>query len=104
MAHLPDLETHGTILGGILAALIAALMWARRLMTGWAKEGVHIERAEAEKQLLTSLREEILRLAEQNGKLARTVNELQIEVAELRGSNTRLQAEIDDLRSRHGGT
>lgn len=97
------------IVGGTLAGFVAAALYARRVMTGFAREGASESRAKAEMELIDNLRKELNRMAEQNDRLATglnglqlTVNDLNSEIGQLRVENINLTGEITSLRGKNG--
>lgn len=86
----------------LMGALGAAVLGLRRILTGWATGKSEASKAMAEVDIVEQLRSEVARLADQNDKLAKTVNELQLQLIEVRRENADLKALIDRLtNSRH---
>ena len=84
------------VVAGVLG-LIALAMGVRKLHAIFAKDGVAVERAGGESDVIRILREEVGRLAGINAQLATSLNQLQTEIVELRGENAELKAEIRTL-------
>lgn len=77
-----------TLIGGAIAAVVAALAWGRKLLKGWSADGATIE-------TIQLLREEVTRLSGVNSQLAQ-------EVGRLHDQNIKLQGEIEQLHRRLG--
>lgn len=86
-----EVQQFGT---GFLGAAVAAILaWfkLRRVAAGDIKQTTADDAAS---DVIAMLREEVERLSNQNTKLAAIVNELQMQVVELRQENAELRADV----------
>lgn len=114
---IPDLvDNWPAATAGIAAALAGAVLYGKRVLTSFAREDANTVRAEAEVDIITSLRSELDRLGQQNVMLAEQLIKLQATAIDLqdavritRRENGELRDEIQSLRgeisrlSRPGG-
>lgn len=89
----------GGAAGGLITMLAAIALAARRATKMWGEAKTDHASDSARAELINNLRDEMSRMAEQNGKLAQCVNSLQLEVANLRGENAELRHTIRHLNS-----
>lgn len=85
----------GALAGGAGLVLTFQKMWK-----GWVSDKRDRTIDEAQTQIVEGLRTELARLHEQNGRLALAVNELQLEMTELRAHNAQLTVQIARLSSK----
>ncbi len=104
-----DFESIREVAGWVTAALVGGAVGLQKMMRFTAANNAGIEHAKADEALMKGLRVELERLGKQNGDLAATLNqlqtriqELQTEVGQLRGENTRQAREIVDLHHENG--
>jgi FtsZ-binding cell division protein ZapB len=79
----------GTLAAGALGGLALAYYKLKKII---ASDQAATQNDSAQINIVTLLREEINRLSEQNVKLARIVNTLQLEVITLRNENSELRS------------
>ena len=91
------LKELATIIGSIVAAAIASVLGLRRMVRHWEKDGLEIEKTNAEESLIKSLRTESERMASQNQRLMEQLTTLQLQIGELHHSINRLRSENDTL-------
>lgn len=97
MIDAATIKDLATIVGTIAAGAIASVLGLRRLVKHWEKEGLEIERVNAEGSLIKSLRAESERMATQNQKLMEHLVALQTQISELHMSINKLRSENDIL-------
>lgn len=105
-----DAFKSGEVLATIGAGLVGVAYFFRNALTRYKREVTEGEKADAERQIVVQLREELDRLAAQNGVLAERLNGLQVasvdlhdEIVLLRRENVELRGEIAALRAENGG-
>lgn len=86
-----------TIVGSIITGAIASVLGFRKMLRHWEREGLEIERSNAEESLIKSLRVESERMAQQNQRLMDQLATLQMQIGELHTSINRLRTENDTL-------
>ena len=79
----------GTLAAGVLGGLVLAYYRLKKIITS---DQAAAQNDTAQINIVVLLREEINRLSEQNVKLARIVNTLQLEVITLRNENSELRS------------
>lgn len=85
--------------GGVVAAVV--LGWQRALKL-FSRDRADAASANAETGVVQLMRDELARLAEQNGVLAIAVNTLQNEIVELRKRNGELEVMVGRLKGEIG--
>lgn len=98
------------VVAAISAVVAAIILGAQRIWKVWGDSRADHSRSEAHIEVIDQLREELVRMAVQNTKLAECLNALQLEVINLRSENAdlhttvrHLHAEVKRLR-REGAT
>lgn len=98
-------DNWGTAAAGAGAAVVGAVLYWKKILTSFAREDVMTGRAEAELDIIETLRAELDRLSKQNGMLAEQLIRLQATAMELQASvntsrleNRELRDEIHSLR------
>jgi len=86
-----------TIVGTIVAGAITSVIGLRKLARHWEKDGLEIEKVNAEESLIKTLRVESERMSKQNQNLMNQLVELQTQIGELHNSINRLRSENDVL-------
>lgn len=93
--------------GGLTAAVGAAVLFGRKILKNVSETKVEFSTDQARALVVDQMRGELTRMAEQNGRLADSLNALQHEVLSLRSENAdlhdtvrALRAEVATLRSR----
>ena len=91
-------DENGGLIYTIGAALVALALGARYMITNWKQGAAESQRADAEIDVITGLREEVKRLSDQNDKLAKRLNDMQDQSVELNAQITALRIENSQLR------
>lgn len=104
-----DFNTVRELAGWATAGLLGTFLAFKRTLRMSAADDVKVEESRAGESLIKGLRIEVERLSTQNGRLADTLNELQLKLAELhsevghlRAENALAVEEIQDLRAENG--
>ncbi len=104
-----DFNTVRELAGWATAGLLGTFLAFKRTLRMSAADDVKAEESRAGESLIKGLRIEVERLSTQNGRLADTLNELQLKLAELhsevghlRAENALAVEEIQDLRAENG--
>jgi hypothetical protein len=82
----------------LLGAAATLTVLARKLLKTWFRDGRDIIRVNAETDVVALLRQELMRVGEQNRQLADEVISMQRLTNEMRTQIQSLQTYIDDLR------
>ncbi len=104
-----DFNTIRELAGWATAGLLGTFLAFKRTLRMSASDDRQAEESRAGESLIKGLRIEVERLSTQNGRLADTLNELQLKLAELhsevghlRAENALAVEEIQDLRAENG--
>ena len=95
--ELPSVE-NGGLLYAVGASLVALGLGARYMITNWKQGAADAQRADAEGEVLSNLRDEVRRLSDQNDKLASRLNDMQDQAVDLSGQIMNLRIENNQLR------
>lgn len=93
-AHVPF-----EVLGTVLATLVGILALARKGLLTINTARVESASAGATTDVIEGMRTELARMTEQNSKLAKALNELQLEVVKLSSENAELLTTVRHLHS-----
>jgi len=86
--------------GAAIAAFVAAALFAaKRVIKAFGEARSDHAGASAHVEVIDQLRQELVRMAVQNTKLAECLNSLQLEVINLRGENADLHTTVRHLHS-----
>lgn len=97
MVDLVNIKELGAVAGALVAGAVASVVGMRKVSRGWEKDGLEIQKSNAEESLIKSLREESERMANQNQKLMDQLSALQLQIGELHQSINKLRLENDSL-------
>lgn len=97
MGSIEDWKEIGAIIGGVITGAVASVLGSRKLVRKWEKDGLEIQKTNAEESLIKSLRDESERMASQNKKLMEQLSALQLQIGELHSSITKLRLENETL-------
>ena len=93
----PDFITQ---VGAAVVAIVTAVLFAaKRVMKAFGEARSDHAGASAHVEVIDQLRQELIRMAGQNTKLAECLNSLQMEVVNLRGENADLHTTVRHLHS-----
>lgn len=97
----PDMETQNGMEWVFAASAVAAalVVGVQKIWKIWNDTRTDHSKASAHIEVIDQLREELVRMAVQNTKLADCLNTLQLEVINLRGENAELRTTIRHLNS-----
>lgn len=87
------------IVAAVSAAVAAIIIGVQKAWKAWGEGRTGHSRAEAQIEVIDQLREELVRMAVQNTKLAECLNALQLEVINLRSENADLHTTVRHLHS-----
>lgn len=97
MVDAGTLKELATVIGAIIVGAVTSVVGLRKMVRHWEKEGLEIEKVNAEESLIKSLRQESERMAGQNQRLMEQLTTLQLQIGELHQSINRLRTENDTL-------
>lgn len=95
------MENNDTILaaiGTLTSAVVGGALWLRRMKPTFAKDDLATKAAEADIGVIDRLERECKRLAEQNDRLAISLNDFQMQILKLHTENNKLSMENNTLR------
>ena len=93
-----NIDTLAAALGTLTSALIGAAFWLRKMKPTFAKDDLAAKAAEADMGVIERLEKQCDRLAEQNGTLATSLNQFQLQIITLQTENNKLSMENAALR------
>lgn len=93
-------------LPAIVVGIVAVAIGLKRLHVSWASDEAHVSAQKASKEIVDSLRAELVRLNEHNARLGASVNAMQLHIIELTAQvgkltieNHALTQEVSELRA-----